>query len=94
LNFNPDLLPILTETADGSVLDLPILTETVGEDTSPALPLSDTQCQHLAEQLFPRLEATLLNALGASPETTWQSAMQQVRTTLPELLVTASRQSR
>lgn len=91
--LNLDSLPVLTETADGSVLDFPVLTESVEENTCASLQLSDKQCQKMAEQLFPRLEKTLLTALSASPEATWQTAMQQVRSSLPELILSASRQS-
>jgi hypothetical protein len=90
--LSPDSLPILTETADGSPLDLPMLTELVEENPPTSLQLSDKQCQKIAEQLFPRLEIALLNALNASAETTWQTAMHQLRTTLPELILSASRQ--
>ncbi len=93
MNFNPELLPVLTETADGTVLELPTLTETVEEHKVPALRFSDEQCRQLAEYLFPRLEETLLNALSASPEANWQTAMQQVRAALPKLILTATQQT-
>ena len=84
-----DLLPILTETADGTVLDLPTLTEALGgelEAAAPALPLTDEQCRQLAEQLIPRLEATLRDAIGSRSETRWEKSMQQVRDALPGLI--------
>jgi len=87
--INPDLLPILTEMADGTVLDLPTLTETVGielADKQPAFPLSDEQCRQLAEQLFPQLEATLRDAIGSRSEARWEKSMQQVRDALPDLI--------
>ncbi len=87
--INPDLLPILTETADGTVLDLPMLTETIDDHvvaTKPAAILSDEQCQQLAAQLFPKLEATLREAIGSRSETRWEKSMQQVRAALPDLI--------
>ncbi|BCK88347.1 hypothetical protein MIZ01_2150 [Sideroxyarcus emersonii] len=88
-NINPDLLPILTETADGTVLDVPMLTEAIDGHLAAAaaeLPLSDEQCQHLAELLFPRLEATLRDAIGSRSEARWEKSMQQVRNALPDLI--------
>ncbi|MBI5006175.1 MAG: hypothetical protein HZB95_03520 [Nitrosomonadales bacterium] len=88
-DINPDLLPILTELADGTVLDLPTLTETVGSKRAvqqPAFPLSDEQCRQLAEQLFPQLETALRAAIGSRSEAKWEKAMQQVRTALPDLI--------
>ncbi|MFZ2540408.1 MAG: hypothetical protein WAW75_01395 [Gallionella sp.] len=85
----PESLPILTETADGTPLDLPILMETVEEPlttTAHALLLTDAQCHQLAEQLLPKIEVTLLDAINSSPESDWQSAMQQVRAHLPALI--------
>jgi hypothetical protein len=87
--IDPDLLPILTETADGTVLDLPTLTETLDselEAAAPSLPLTDEQCRQLAEQLFPRLEATLRDAIGSRSEARWAAAMQQVQARLPDLI--------
>ena len=87
--INPDLLPILTETADGSVLDLPTLTEAVDAQlaaTKRAFPLTDEQCQQLDEQLFPKLEATLRTAIGTRSEARWEKSMQQVRGALPDLI--------
>ncbi len=96
-HINPDLLPILTETVDGRVLNLPILTESLEGHlvvTTPASLLSHEQCQQLAEQLFPRLEATLRDAIGSRSETRWEKSMQQVREVLPELIRTAAQEPR
>jgi hypothetical protein len=85
----PELLPILTETVDGTVLDLPTLTDTVEDKVdalTPELPLSDEQCQHLAAQLFPRLERTLRDSLATLSKTEWQTAIRQLETKLPELI--------
>jgi hypothetical protein len=86
--INPDTIPILTDTVDGTPIDLPMLTEAVGKhpDTTAAMSLSDKQCQQLAEQLFPRLEATLRDAIGSRSEARWEKSMQQVRSALPELI--------
>lgn len=87
--INPDLIPVLTETADGTVLDVPTLTEAVGEQpvkAEPAFPLSAEQCGQLAEQLFPQLEATLRAAIGSRSEARWEKSMQQVRNALPDLI--------
>jgi hypothetical protein len=95
--INPDLLPILTETADGTVLDLPTLTETVDEQHSAAPAdalLTDEQCRQLAEQLFPGLEAALRNAIGSRSEARWEKSMQQVRNTLPDLIRDAIQKQR
>ena len=95
--INPDLLPILTETADGTVLDLPTLTEAIGGHlaaTKTAFPLSEAQCQQLAEQLFPRLEATLRDAIGSRSEARWEKSMQQVRNALPDLIRSAIQKQR
>ena len=96
-DINPDLLPILTELADGTVLELPTLTEAVGAEPAaqpPTALLTDEQCQQLAEQLFPQLEATLRTAIGSRSETRWGKAMEQVRTALPELIRDTIRQQR
>ncbi len=94
--INPDLLPILTELADGSVLELPMLTEAADPQpgTSQASSLPDEQCQWLAERLFPELEATLRDAIGSRSEAKWEKAMQQVRSALPELLRSAIYETR
>ena len=84
-------LPILTETVDSAPLDLPTLTDTVEEQIAS---LSDTQCRQLAERLFPKLEAKLLEALSSAPEANWQTAMQQVHTALPALIRNALQQPR
>lgn len=86
--INPDTIPILTDTVDGTPIDLPMLTEAVGKHlaSTAALTLSDKQCLQLAEQLFPRLEATLRDAIGSRSEARWEKSMQQVRSTLPELI--------
>ncbi len=94
--INPDLLPILTEMADGTVLDLPMLTEAADPQpgTPQTSPLSDEQCLWLAERLFPELEATLRGAVGSRSEAKWEKAMQQVRSALPELLRNAIYETR
>jgi hypothetical protein len=86
--IDPDTIPILTDTVDGTPIDLPMLTEAVGKHlaATAALTLSDKQCLQLAEQLFPRLEATLRDAIGSRSEARWEKSMQQVRNTLPELI--------
>ena len=94
--IDPDLLPILTEMADGTVLDLPTLTETVEQHfdaTVPAALLGDEQCQQLAEQLFPALEATLRNAIGSRSEAKWEKAMQLVQASLPDLIRDAAQKN-
>ncbi len=96
-HINPDLLPILTETVDGTVLNLPILTEAVEELVAvvpPAPLLTEEQCQQLAEQLFPALEAALREAIGSRSETRWEKSMQQVRDALPELIRAAAQEPR
>ena len=86
--IDPDTIPILTDTVDGTPIDLPMLTEAVGKHlvSTAALTLSDKQCLQLAEQLFPRLEATLRDAIGSRSEARWEKSMQQVRSALPELI--------
>ncbi len=87
--INPDLLPILTETVDGTQIDLPTLTETVSAHlaaTKPAIALSEEQCQQLAERLFPHLETALRDAIGSRSEARWEKSMLQVRNALPDLL--------
>lgn len=87
--INHDLIPILTETEDGTLIDLPTLTEEVGahlSDIKPAIPLSDEQCRQLAELLFPRLETALRDAIGSRSEVRWEKSMQQVRAILPDLI--------
>jgi hypothetical protein len=95
--IDPELLPILTETADGTVLDLPVLTEAVAgrrAAAASALPLSEAQCRQLAEQLFPKLEATLREVIGSRSEARWEKSMQQVRDALPDLIRTAAQAPR
>lgn len=86
--INPDTIPILTDTVDGTPIDLPMLTEAVEKHlaATTALPLSEKQCQQLAEQLFPRLEVMLRDAIGSRSEARWEKSMQQVRTELPDLI--------
>jgi hypothetical protein len=88
--INPDLIPILTETADGTVLDLPTLTETVSKDPAASkaatAQLTDEQCRKLAERLFPQLEVTLRASIGTRSEARWEKAMQQVQAELPALI--------
>ncbi len=87
--INPDLLPILTETVDGTPIELPMLIDAVGAHpttTAPAFPLSEDQCRQLAEQIFPRLEITLREAIGSRSEAKWEKAMQQVSSALPDLI--------
>jgi hypothetical protein len=86
--INPKTLPILTDTVDGTPIDLPILTEAVENRLGPtvALPLSDQQCRQLAEQLFPGLVVTLHDAIGSRSEARWEKAMQEVGNALPELI--------
>jgi hypothetical protein len=81
--INHDLLPILTETADGTVLTPPVLTNKA--DLRNAL-LNDAQCQELADRLFPQLEQALHAAIGSRSEAKWAKAMQQVEAALPGLI--------
>ncbi|MDP1634830.1 MAG: hypothetical protein Q8L69_09120 [Gallionellaceae bacterium] len=83
--IRPADLPILTETVGGEPLELPTLTETPEEQPS-ARQFGPEQCRLLAEALFPRLEAMLLEAISSSPDADWQTAMRQVRDALPELI--------
>jgi len=95
--IDPNLLPILTETADGKVLDLPVLTEAVEGHraaAASALPLSEAQCRQLAEQLFPKLEATLREVIGSRSEARWEKSMQQVRDALPDLILSTVQKPR
>ena len=95
--INPDLLPILTETVDGTPIDLPTLTEAVSAHLpakKPAFQLSTEQCQQLAERLFPQLEAALRDAIGSRSEARWEKAMQQVRDALPDLISNTVQQPR
>lgn len=88
-DIHPESLPILTETVDGTPLDLPILMESVDEHlaiTAHTLLLTDVQCHQLAEQLLPQIESTLLDAISSSPESDWQTAMQQIKILLPALI--------
>ena len=84
--IDPDLLPILTETADGTVLDLPLLTEAVDEHVAAAPLLTEEQCRQLAERLFPGLEARMRAAIGSRSEARWERSMQQIRDALPDLI--------
>lgn len=83
-------VPILTETVDSSPLDLPTLTDAI-EDRLTAL--SAKECQRLAETLFPELETAFLNAISSTPDTNWETAMQQVRSVLPKLIRKAAQES-
>lgn len=80
--IRPDDLPILTETVGSAPLELPTLTET----------LEGVQSQQLAEDLFPLLEAKLLDAINSTPD--WSTAMQQVRASLPSLIRQSARKVR
>ena len=83
-------VPILTETVDSSPLDLPTLTEAIEEHLAT---LSARECQRLAERLFPNLEAAILDAISSTPDSNWDTAMQQVRKTLPGLIRKAAQES-
>jgi len=83
-------VPILTETVDSSPLDLPTLTDAIEEHLTT---LSAAECRRLAEKLFPDLEAALLNAISSTPDSNWDTAMQQVRKALPELIRKAVQES-
>jgi len=94
---HPDSLPILTETVDGTPIDLPVLRETAEDQlVSPAQPLSlsNEQCYKLAEQLLPKIETTLLDVVSSSPDVDWQTAMQKVRSHLPSLIRQAAEKIR
>lgn len=86
--INPDTIPILTDTVDGSPIDLPMLTEAIEKRLKPPLAttLTDKQCEQLAQQLFPQLEATLRDAIGSRSEARWERAMQDVSKALPGLI--------
>jgi len=95
--IHPESLPILTETADGTPIDLPVLRETVEDplaNPGQTLSLTSEQCYKLAEQLLPRIETTLLDTVSSSPDIDWQSAMQEVRRHLPSLISQASEKIR
>jgi hypothetical protein len=93
--INPDLLPILTDTVDGTPIDMPTLTQSPDKQLSStaALTLSEQQCKQLAKRLFPDIEAAFLNAINSTPEASWETAMQQVRTVLPKLIRKAAQES-
>jgi predicted nucleic acid-binding protein len=76
-------VPILTETVDSIPLDLPTLTDAIEDHL---FTLSTKECQHLAEKLFPELEAAFLEALSSNPQADWEAAMQQVKSVLPKLI--------
>ena len=87
--IHPDSLPILTETADGTPIDLPVLRETAADqlvNPTSTLSLSNEQCYKLAEELLPQIETTLLDVVSSSPDIDWQTAMQKVRSHLPSLI--------
>lgn len=73
--INSSVVPVLTETVDTSMTDIPTLTEIHIE--TPAL-LSDVQCQQLAKQIAPQLEALLRAKL-----------LQEIQANLPELIRSA-----
>ncbi len=73
--INSSIVPVLTETVDTGMADIPTLTEIHIE--TPTL-LSDAQCQQLAKQITPQLE-TLLRA----------KLLQEIQTNLPELIRSA-----
>lgn len=84
-----DSLPILTETVDGTTIDLPILKETVDKSlniAALAMQISNAQYHQIAERLLPQVEAILLEAISTSPEADWESAIHQVRSHLPALI--------
>lgn len=83
-------VPILTETVDSSPLDLPTLTDAIEEQLTT---LSAQECQRLAEKLFPDLEAAILDAISSTPDSNWDTAMQQVRKSLPKLIRKAAQES-
>ena len=72
---NTPPVPVLTETVDADMPDIPTLTEIHIE--TPVL-LSDAQCQQLAKQIAPQLE-TLLRA----------KLLQEIQANLPALIRSA-----
>ena len=86
----PTDVPILTETVDSTPLDLPTLTDAIDENLAT---LSIKECERLAEKLLPVLEATLLNALASTPQSDWDTAMNQVGRELPKLIHKAAQEA-
>ena len=72
---NSPSVPVLTETVNTGMAEIPTLTEIHIE--TPAL-LSDAQCQQLAKQIAPQLEALLRAKL-----------LQEIQANLPELIRSA-----
>ena len=73
--INSSVVPVLTETVNTGMAEIPTLTEIHIE--TPAL-LSDAQCQQLAKQIAPQLEALLRAKL-----------LQEIQANLPELIRSA-----
>jgi hypothetical protein len=81
-------LPVLTELPD---TDIPVLTERLIDKLPQHIAqnpeqLSDKQCQELAAQLGPQLEALLRERLTLHFESLWQRYWGEVEKSLPDLI--------
>ena len=80
--INPSPVPVLTETVDADMPDIPTLTEIHIEKSAP---LTDAQCRQLAKQIAPQLETLLRAKLTQN----FDALLQDVQTSLPDLIRTA-----
>lgn len=87
-----DDIPMLTELA-GEAVEIPVLTEAIAEEassvaaqTAATADLPDAECQRLAAQIAPQLEALLRNKLVAQFDVLWQEAWREAQASLPELI--------
>lgn len=82
-------LPVLTELSVTHAA-LPVLTEILSQEPSPAKPdittLSDAQCRQLAAQIAPHLEALLRDKLAARLDALWPEIWREVQLELPKLI--------
>ncbi len=85
-------LPILTEVVDTET-EIPILTEILAEEipalimqTAAPAPLSDVECQRLATQIAPQLEALLRDKFAIHFDALLQEAWREAQAGLPSLI--------
>ena len=81
-------LPILTETVDGELIELPVLIEEAIE-AAPETPAPAGDAEKVAQlvaQLEPKLEALLRARMEAQFEQQWTATWQEIKQELPELV--------
>ncbi len=86
----PAELPVLTERPDAGP-PIPVLTEELASadfstEARGPLPLSDAECQRLAAQLAPQLEAILRAKFAQHFDAWWEKSWREAESKLPGII--------